>query len=57
VPVPLFAWLKHRNPVLQRIIRALAQGRLSPPEVAARRVFKEAPASAEELVRARGLVV
>jgi predicted N-acyltransferase len=57
VPVPLFAWLKHRNPVLQRIIRALAQGRLSPPEVAARRVFKEAPASAEELVRARGLFV
>lgn len=57
VPVPLFAWLKHRNPVLQRIIRAVAQGQLSPTEVAARRVFKEPPASAEELVRARGLIV
>lgn len=57
LPVPLHAWLKHRNPVLQRVIRAVAQGRLSPPEVSARRVFKEAPASAQELVRARGLIV
>jgi hypothetical protein len=57
VPVPLWAWLKHRNPLLQRIIRNAAQGPLSPPEVPARRVFKDSPPSPSELVRARGLRV
>lgn len=57
VPVPLYAWLKHRNPVFQRVIRAVAQGWLSPPDVSARRVFKEAPPEPEELVRTRGLIV
>jgi predicted N-acyltransferase len=53
VPVPLFAWLKHRNPVLQRIIRSLARGPLRPPALEPRRVFKEAPPSAQELVARR----
>lgn len=57
VPVPLWAWLKHRNPLLQRIIRVAAQGPLSPPELAARHVFKEPPPSPAELAGAHGLVV
>lgn len=56
VPVPLWAWLKHRNPVVQRIIQAAARGPLSPPDVSTRRVFKEAPPSAAELARAHGLI-
>jgi len=57
VPVPLFAWIRHRNPLFQRIILALAEGPLSPGEVNPRRVFKEPPPSAEELVSRRGLLV
>lgn len=57
VPVPQWAWLKHRNPLLQRAIRAMARGPLSPPDVSARRVFKEAPPSPEEIARAHGLIV
>lgn len=56
VPVPLHAWLKHRNPIFQRFIMALAKGPLSPPEVSPRHVFKEAPPGAEELVQRRGLI-
>jgi hypothetical protein len=56
VPVPLHAWLKHRNPIFQRFILALAKGPLSPPQVSPRHVFKEAPPSPEELVRRRGLI-
>lgn len=55
VPVPLFAWLKHRNPVVQAAMRALARGPLRPPELAPRRVFKQAPPPARELVARRGL--
>lgn len=53
VPVPLFAWVKHRNPLLQRLMLALANGPLRPPEVARRNVFKEPPPSAEELTAGR----
>jgi predicted N-acyltransferase len=55
VPVPLFAWVRHRNPVFQRIIRALAEGPMRAPDVKPRSVFKEAPAGAERLVERRGL--
>lgn len=55
VPVPLFAWIKHRNPVFQRILKGLAKGPLRPPDLEPRRVFKEAPASAAELVARREL--
>jgi hypothetical protein len=57
VPVPLFAWLKHRNPVFQRGIRALARGPLRPPALEPRRVFKEPPRAAEELVARRSPAV
>jgi predicted N-acyltransferase len=53
VPVPLFAWLKHRNPMFQRIIRWLAQGPLRPPALEPRRVFKEPPPTAGELAARR----
>ncbi|HEX6461601.1 MAG TPA: GNAT family N-acetyltransferase [Thermoleophilaceae bacterium] len=53
VPVPLFAWVKHRNPLFQRAIRALGRGPLRPPEIEPRRVFKDAPRSAAELVERR----
>ncbi|HKN93577.1 MAG TPA: GNAT family N-acetyltransferase [Thermoleophilaceae bacterium] len=53
VPVPLFAWVKHRNPLFQRAIRALARGPLRPPKIEPRRVFKDAPRSAAELVEQR----
>lgn len=55
VPVPLFAWVRHRNPVVQRLLRAFANGPMQPDEVAPRRVFKDPPPSAEELVARRGL--
>ena len=57
VPVPLFAWLRHRNALFQRVILALADGPLSPPLTEARRVFKEAPPAASELVERRRLLV
>jgi hypothetical protein len=55
VPVPLFAWLKHRNPVIQHLLLALARGPLRPPKVAPRHVFKEAPPSGREIVAQRAL--
>ncbi|HZE05569.1 MAG TPA: GNAT family N-acetyltransferase, partial [Solirubrobacteraceae bacterium] len=55
VPVPLIAWLRHRNPIAQRVIRRFGQGAMHLPELEARRVFKEAPPSAAELVARRGL--
>lgn len=56
VPVPLFAWVRHRNPLLQRVIRSLAQGPLRPPPVESRRVFKESPPTPQELVARRGAI-
>jgi predicted N-acyltransferase len=55
VPVPLIAWLRHRNPLIQRVILALARGPLRVPHVDPRRVFKKAPPAASELVAKRGL--
>ncbi|MGE5617397.1 MAG: GNAT family N-acetyltransferase, partial [Candidatus Woesearchaeota archaeon] len=55
VPVPLFAWVKHRNPLVQRLLRALANGPMAPPELEPRNVFKEPQPSAAELVAQRGL--
>jgi predicted N-acyltransferase len=57
VPVPLFAWVKHRNRAFQRIIRVLAQGPLRPPALEPRRVFKEPPPTAAELAARRLPVV
>jgi predicted N-acyltransferase len=56
VPVPLFAWIKHRNPIFQRAIMALGEA-VRPEDVEPRNVFKEAPPSPEELVRRRGLLI
>lgn len=53
VPIPLFAWVRHRNPIFRRIIRLLAAGPLGPPEAEPRHVFKEPPASAEEILSRR----
>lgn len=55
VPVPLFAWVKHRNPLIQRMLRALANGPMRPRQFEPRRVFKEPPRSAEELLALRAL--
>lgn len=53
VPVPLFALLKHRSTLLHRAIGAFATGPVSPDDVRPRRVFKEAPPTAAELVAMR----
>jgi hypothetical protein len=55
VPVPLFAWIKHRNPIIQKLVRALANGPMRPHQLEPRRVFKEPPPSADELVARRAL--
>lgn len=55
VPVPLFAWIKHRNPLIQRLVQAFATGPMRPPKVEPRKVFKEPPPSAGELVARRAL--
>jgi predicted N-acyltransferase len=56
VPVALFAWVKHRNPLLRRVLRSLANGPLRPDDVEPRRVFKESPPAAAELVARRDLI-
>jgi hypothetical protein len=55
VPVPLFAWVRHRNPVVQRLLRAFANGPMRPQRLEPRRVFKEPPRSAADLVARRAL--
>lgn len=54
VPVPLYALLRHRNRLAGLAIARLASGRLGPPQVEARRVFKAGAPTAQELVAARG---
>lgn len=41
VPVPLYGWIRHRNPLLQRAFTRLAQGPFAPDPVEPRRVFKD----------------
>ena len=55
VPVPLFGWFKHRNPIVQHALSALGRGPLRPQALEPRHVFKEPAPTAEELVAARGL--
>lgn len=55
VPIPLIAWIRHENRLLQRVIRKLARGPLRPPELQPRRVFKQPPPAASALVNQRGL--
>jgi hypothetical protein len=55
VPVPLFAWLRHRNPLLQRALVAAARGPLRARTPSPRRVFKDCPSSPQELVARRAL--
>lgn len=55
VPVPLFGWFRHRNPIVQRALSALGRGPLRPETPEPRRVFRSAPPGAAELVRARSL--
>jgi predicted N-acyltransferase len=57
VPVPLFAWVKHSNPLIQRSLVAIGGRLMKPEKLEPRRVFKEAPVDACELVRRRGLLV
>jgi predicted N-acyltransferase len=57
VPIPLFAWVKHRNPVIQKVLRTAANTVLRPDQLEPRRVFKDAPSSAEGLVASRALSV
>lgn len=55
IPVPLFAWVRHRNPAVQALLRTLASRLIQPDRLQPRKVFKEPPPSAEELVARRGL--
>lgn len=55
VPIPLFALIRHRTPIAHRAIRALAAFR-KPQDVKPRRVFKQPPRSAAELVKQRQLI-
>jgi predicted N-acyltransferase len=55
VPVPLFGWFRHRNRLVQRTLSALGRGPLRPESPQPRHVFKCAPATAAELMRARDL--
>lgn len=55
VPVSLIAWIRHRNPLIQRLILTLARGPFRAPKQEPRRVFKEAPPAAPLLVARRGL--
>ena len=55
VPVPLYGWVRHANPVFQRALKALAYGPMKPPKVEARNVFKEGARSPSELIEARKL--
>jgi hypothetical protein len=57
VPVPLYGLVKHRNSLVQSVVRRLANGPLGPEQVEARHVFKEAPPTASDLVARRGLLV
>lgn len=57
VPVPLIAWLRHRNSVAQHAIRRFAPGAMRLPELHPRHVFKQAPPTPAELVARRGLSV
>jgi hypothetical protein len=41
-PIPLSAWLRHRNPLLQRLFVMGGNGRFAPAPVTARRVFSDA---------------
>ncbi len=40
VPMPLYGWIRHRNPILQRAFAKLAQGPFAPDAVEPRTVFK-----------------
>lgn len=40
VPMPLYGWIRHRNPILQRAFARLAQGPFAPDPVAPRNVFR-----------------
>lgn len=55
VPVPLYGWVRHANPVFQRGLKALAHGPMKPPKVEARNVFKEGARSPSEIIEARKL--
>jgi predicted N-acyltransferase len=53
VPIPLFAWIRHRHPLIQRLLAAVGRG--THEELKPRRVFKEATPGAEELVGRRAI--
>lgn len=50
VPVPLFVWARHRAPLLQGALQRLANGPLRTPDLPARRVFRDPPPSAADIV-------
>lgn len=53
VPVPLYGLIRHSNPLLHQVMARLANGPLAPARAEARKAFKQAPPSAEEIVAAR----
>lgn len=57
VPVPLYGFVRHRNGLMHRAVRALANGPLRERVPEPRRVFKKDCASASDLVRRRQRVV
>lgn len=51
VPIPLYAWIRCRNPLLQRVVASVARSSLQrQDDLDPRRVFKSAPRSREEIV-------
>lgn len=55
VPVPLFAWVRHHNPVIHRLLTLYAKGPMREHQLEPRHVFKEPPSSAAELVSQRAV--
>lgn len=57
VPVPMWAWLRHRHDPVQAVVRQIASRLLEQPDLTPRNVFKEGTLTAGEIVAQRRLAV
>jgi hypothetical protein len=53
VPVPMWAWLRHRHYPVQAVVRRIADRFLEQPDLSPRRVFKQGTLSAAEILAQR----
>lgn len=53
VPIPLYACLRHRHPLVQRALGAVGNRVIQPDQLEPRKVFKDPPPTANELVARR----